>query len=595
MSRHKTFKSAEEAVEYLFSEEIEADMVALPPDVDEITDEESFDDDETGCPVVQDIPGTVEINLPEDGDVPSYSTASSSSAKGTDVQSQPQNRSSKKKKCEPAAVWSKTNPNYNFGSVGSLAQSNRENIVNALQGCTPLEIFEEFLTSELLNNIVEETAKYAKQWKNKPQFSTSVDDLKVFIGFLIFSGYHTLPNQRDYWSEDDDLMVPLVKSAIPRNKYLELKAMLHFVDNNEANANKSDRGFKVRNLIVTMNKNFQKWGIFDENLSIDEMMIRYYGRHSLKQFLKGKPIRFGYKFWALCGSGGYCYNFDLYCGKDVSEDSQPLGTRVVKKMLECVADPNSHIIYFDNFFSSYYLFVELKQMGFRATGTIRQNRTAHCPFEADKVLAKKERGSYDSHFDTTNQITMVKWNDNTCVSLATNFDGIEPLVSVSRRQKGQKEKKLVKQPYFVSQYNKYMGGVDHHDWLLEKHTIAVRGKKWYWPIFIRIVDMAVVNTYVLFNTVSREAKSIKDIRRYIATSYLKIGQNARRSIGRPVPLQTSRKKVLDTVRLDGRGHIIGKREKQRRCQFPNCSGKPLTFCTKCDVTLCTPCFPQFHK
>ncbi|GFS80563.1 hypothetical protein TNCV_3869961 [Trichonephila clavipes] len=43
----KVFKTDEEAVEYLFSEELESKMIALPPEVDELTDEEGFDDTET--------------------------------------------------------------------------------------------------------------------------------------------------------------------------------------------------------------------------------------------------------------------------------------------------------------------------------------------------------------------------------------------------------------------------------------------------------------------------------------------------------------------------------------------------------------------
>ncbi|GFT22487.1 hypothetical protein NPIL_61611 [Nephila pilipes] len=43
----KVFKTAEEAVEYLFSEELESEMIVLPPEVDEFTDEEGFDDSET--------------------------------------------------------------------------------------------------------------------------------------------------------------------------------------------------------------------------------------------------------------------------------------------------------------------------------------------------------------------------------------------------------------------------------------------------------------------------------------------------------------------------------------------------------------------
>ena len=42
----------------------------------------------------------------------------------------------------------------------------------------------------------------------------------------------------------------------------------------------------------------------DENVSIDKSMIPYYGKHHAKQFIKGKPIRFGFKCWAICTSKG---------------------------------------------------------------------------------------------------------------------------------------------------------------------------------------------------------------------------------------------------------------------------------------------------
>ncbi|GFS37499.1 hypothetical protein NPIL_574921 [Nephila pilipes] len=55
MSRKKVFKTAEEAVEYLFSEELQSEMIVLPPEVDEFTDEEGFDDSETLDPSVRDV------------------------------------------------------------------------------------------------------------------------------------------------------------------------------------------------------------------------------------------------------------------------------------------------------------------------------------------------------------------------------------------------------------------------------------------------------------------------------------------------------------------------------------------------------------
>ncbi|GFS39186.1 hypothetical protein NPIL_333781, partial [Nephila pilipes] len=54
MSWKKVFKTAVEAVEYLFSEELESEMIVLPPEVDELTNEEGFDDTETLDPSVKD-------------------------------------------------------------------------------------------------------------------------------------------------------------------------------------------------------------------------------------------------------------------------------------------------------------------------------------------------------------------------------------------------------------------------------------------------------------------------------------------------------------------------------------------------------------
>ncbi|XP_035216209.1 piggyBac transposable element-derived protein 3-like [Stegodyphus dumicola] len=114
-----------------------------------------------------------------------------------------------------------------------------------------------------------------------------------------------------------------------------------------------DRSFKVKPLFAVLNNNFLKFGHFSANLSIDEMIVMYYGRNSPKQFIRGKPICLGYKLWALCGSEGYYYNFSLYCGKESdARNDTPLSTRVMMKLTENIANPSSYTLYFDIFFTS---------------------------------------------------------------------------------------------------------------------------------------------------------------------------------------------------------------------------------------------------
>jgi hypothetical protein len=64
----RPFKTLEEAVEYLYSEQIEADVLALPPEVDKLTDEDNVDDGDLDVPLVTDISGYVEINIQSSDD-----------------------------------------------------------------------------------------------------------------------------------------------------------------------------------------------------------------------------------------------------------------------------------------------------------------------------------------------------------------------------------------------------------------------------------------------------------------------------------------------------------------------------------------------
>lgn len=56
-----------------------------------------------------------------------------------------------------------------------------------------------------------------------------------------------------------------------------------------------DRLAKVRPLIDGLNKSFQ--AEYTPHEAIDESMILFNGRSTIKQYLSLKPIRRGYKLW----------------------------------------------------------------------------------------------------------------------------------------------------------------------------------------------------------------------------------------------------------------------------------------------------------
>ena len=102
--------------------------------------------------------------------------------------------------------------------------------------------------------MVKESVRYATKCKNKPTTTISSDDIKLFIGVLLISGYHKLPAETQYWSNDEDLGLQIVKNAMSRSRFQEIKGILHFCNNNETENNKNDRGFKVRKLIAAAQK-----------------------------------------------------------------------------------------------------------------------------------------------------------------------------------------------------------------------------------------------------------------------------------------------------------------------------------------------------
>ena len=57
-----------------------------------------------------------------------------------------------------------------------------------------------------------------------------------------------------------------------------------------------------------------QFGVVPENHSVDKAIVSYHGRHGAQQFIKNKPIRYGYKLWTGTNRLGYVYWFEPYQG-----------------------------------------------------------------------------------------------------------------------------------------------------------------------------------------------------------------------------------------------------------------------------------------
>ena len=169
-------------------------------------------------------------------------------------------------------------------------------------------------------------------------------------------------------------------------------------------------------------------------LSIDESIVPYYGRHGLKQHIHGKPIRFGYKVWCLCNTEGYLIHAEPYQGAGTNDKIEDLGMRgsVVSDLIAELPNTNNCCLFFDNLFTSLPLMKHLNERNYSGTGTICGNRVEGVPLTEPAPMKKKERGKYCQLTDDTMGITLVRWHDNSVVTLASNCFGVEPIQKAKR-------------------------------------------------------------------------------------------------------------------------------------------------------------------
>ncbi|XP_030748675.1 piggyBac transposable element-derived protein 3-like [Sitophilus oryzae] len=196
-------------------------------------------------------------------------------------------------------------------------------IQNVKNNRSPGTTFKIFFDKDLVEEIVNFSNVYSQQ-KNRTGDIT-VDEMYCFLGVLLVSGYASVSRRHMYWQNCDDTQNKLISAAISRDRFQFIMSNLHCNDN--TTLDKNDKYCKLRPLFNNLNKKFFDFAPIEQNHSFDEAMIPYFGRHTCKQFIRGKPIRWGYKFWVGTLRLGYIVYFDPYQGSSttISEKYKHMG------------------------------------------------------------------------------------------------------------------------------------------------------------------------------------------------------------------------------------------------------------------------------
>ncbi|RXN16689.1 piggyBac transposable element-derived 2-like protein [Labeo rohita] len=282
-----------------------------------------------------------------------------------------------------------------------------------------------------------------------------------------------------------------------------------------------------------------------EKLSIDEQMVPFKGRNRLKQYLPKKPKKWGYKLMVLAGSDGIPHNIEVYTGKVVQPthlvDIGASGN-VILHLAQPVPQHKNYKLYFDNWFTSVPLQLELARQRVHCLGTVRSTRLPGNSMVSDAELKRSGRGSFQEKTAIVGNTTLyaVKWYDNRSVTLLSDYVGAHPVTHVQRWDRGSKAITDVPCPAVVRDYNQHMGGLDLLDSLIALYRTKIRSKKWYHRLFFHFLDKIVVTCWLLYkrhckcnNLSDAEVMRLYAFKSYIAQGLCKSGKSLEKKRERP--------------------------------------------------------------
>ena len=479
---------------------------------------------------------------------------------------------------------------------------------------SPLQFFRYFFTNEIISYIAEQTSIYCAQQRPEKPVAFDSKEVETFLGVCMYMSLIKMSSCKNYWS--NQFRVEQVAGIMTSKAFLTLKRYLHFCDNSSSD---EDKLRKIRPIIDMLKHRFLEVPL-EENLSIDEQMVPFKGRSSLKQYLPKKPHKWGYKVFVLSGNSGFAYDLEVYTGRqdnvllDGEKDCGASGN-VVIRLSRSVPNNVGHKLFFDNYFCSPELQVSLAHRGIHCLGTVRSNRLPNCALMSDTELKKKGRGAHAEKIAKVDDVTLsaVRWFDNRAVTFLSTFAGAQPVGETRRFSRVTHSQQQVACPHVVRVYNAHMGGVDLLDSLIGLYRTHLRSKKWYHKIFYHMMDMVVVNSWLLYRRCATatggatKLMSLHDFKACVAeglcTGGKEVSAQKSRKRGRPCTEETTAAKrtaaerqPVDDVRFDAIGHWPKWTSDRQRCKITLCKGISRVACSKCGVHLC--CNPKkncFHK
>jgi Transposase IS4 len=263
-------------------------------------------------------------------------------------------------------------------------------------------------------------------------------------------------------------------------------------------------------------------------LSIDEMMKRFKGRSNQTHKMKNKPIKEGYKFFAICCSQtGFVFDFFVDGRQD---DRANIVENTVLKLVDSIPmrDTKRYYLAMDNWFTTPKVMQGTRERNVGVVGTARGRPGKAEPFPPVEMKAIKDirfNSLYLMHHPKN--FLVARWYDNKDVLLvSTIHQGDESILKNRRRPRVTQDNRQhvhrvwannayvmpINIPTMIDHYNHWMGGVDRADQLIAYYRPNLRCQRTWMPIFLHCLDIIRINAFII----ARKADSNLDHKAFVA-------------------------------------------------------------------------------
>lgn len=389
------------------------------------------------------------------------------------------------------------------------------------------------------------------------------EKLKAFLAILYARGAYEGNTLRLQYLWNKKWGPSFFSSTMSRRDFTDILRYIRFDKRNQRSQRLQTDKFALVSAV---------WDKFIENsqncfkpgasITVDEQLFPTKARCRFTQYMPNKPHKFGIKFWLASDvETKYVVNGFPYLGKDETRNaSTPLSEFVVMKLLEPYT-MEGRTVTTDNFFTSIPLALKLRSKNTSLLGRIRANKR-----ELPKICKLKKYSM--ARFST------LLYQSNGCTLTVYKSKPNKKILLLSTKHKNIKIDKAAKKiPETVLFYNKTKFGVDVTDQMARKYTVKSGCRRWPLQVFFNILDLAGINSWILYKNTTGENISRKDFLFRLAEELASEYQTSRQK-----PHEADISTTAGTVSV------------RKWCQIGYCNNNKTTnICNKCKKSLCGKC------